>query len=75
LQLVSKISEPPFVLAEQSIVRTLFRDDASTLQELVDHRSFDSPSACWCVESLRVQLFGNLGYGLPARTQLLGAVQ
>ena len=63
------------MFAEQSLVRTLVRNDASTLQELIDHRCFDSPSACGGVEPFRIQLIGNLVYGLPARTQPLGAVQ
>ena len=75
LQLVSKIGKPPFVLAEQSVVRTLVGNDALTLQEFVDHRGLDLPSACWSVESFLVELLGDLAYGLAIGTQFLGAVK
>src|SRR5437660_8574371 len=70
LQLFGKIGQPPFVLIEQFVMRAFVRDDASTSQEVNYHRCLDLPSTCRRVESLRVQSLGNLGYGVPARTQL-----
>lgn len=74
-QLACQVRQPPFVVAQQLVVRTFIADQGATFEQLVDDRRGELAAAFRRVEALVIEGRRDRRRSLPGPAQLGDAVQ